>query len=217
MTRSRRPAREPIASRPLCSRGPCASSSKRATSSCTCRTRCGRSRPTGCATCRRRWSSWPACTGPATCTERGVGGCRNRVDRRCVAEVQHLWSFEDCAVRNPLAVILALGAASLYGLGNALEHRVVTETETGSALDVGLLRRLARRPLWLLGMFGDVGAFGLQAAALALGTLLVVQPLLACGLLVALPVSARWTGRSIQRRELIAAVVLCASLATFLI
>jgi drug/metabolite transporter (DMT)-like permease len=120
-------------------------------------------------------------------------------------------------VRGSLAVIFALGAAALYGLGNALEHRVVSETEAASGAEPGLLRRLVRRPLWVVGMVGDIGAYGLQAAALAFGTLLVVQPLLACGLLVALPLSARWTGRTIQRREWIAALVLCVSLATFLI
>jgi drug/metabolite transporter (DMT)-like permease len=120
-------------------------------------------------------------------------------------------------MENPVAVILALAAAGLYGLGNALEHRVVTDTEPDSRMDVGLLRRLARQPLWVLGMVGDVGAYGFQAAALAFGGLLVVQPLLACGLLVALPLSARWTKRAIRRREWIAAIVLCASLATFLI
>jgi drug/metabolite transporter (DMT)-like permease len=131
------------------------------------------------------------------------------------------------AMENPVAVIFALAAAGLYGLGNALEHRVVTDTapdsrrsdsrRPDSRVDVGLLRRLARQPLWLLGMFGDVGAYGFQAAALAFGGLLLVAPLLACGLLVALPLSARWTGRGIRKREWIAAVVLCASLATFLI
>ena len=118
---------------------------------------------------------------------------------------------------NPLAVIFALGAATLYGAGNALEHRVVADTEGDGRLRVGLLGRLARSPLWLLGMFGDVGAYGLQAAALALGTLLFVQPLLVCGLLVALPLNAHWTHRRLRARELLAATVLCASLATFLI
>ena len=120
-------------------------------------------------------------------------------------------------VRNALAVVFALGAATLYGLGNALEHRVASETVAGNGLDPGLLRRLARRPLWVFGMFGDVGAYGLQAAALALGALLLVQPLLACGLLVASPLNARWTHRRIRRREWVAAALLCASLATFLI
>jgi drug/metabolite transporter (DMT)-like permease len=118
---------------------------------------------------------------------------------------------------NPLAVIFALGAAILYGAGNALEHRVVADTEGDGQLRVGLLGRLVRSPLWLLGMFGDIGAYGLQAAALALGSLLFVQPLLVCGLLVALPLNAHWTHRRIRGREWLAAAVLCASLATFLL
>ena len=118
---------------------------------------------------------------------------------------------------NPLAVIFALGAAVLYGAGNALEHRVAADTEGDGRLRVGLLGRLARSPLWVLGMFGDAGAFGLQAAALAYGTLLFVQPLLVCGLLVALPLNAHWTHRRIRPREWLAATILCASLATFLL
>jgi drug/metabolite transporter (DMT)-like permease len=118
---------------------------------------------------------------------------------------------------NPLAVIFALGAAMLYGVGNALEHRVVAVADGDGRLRVGLFGRLVRSPLWILGMFGDVGAYGLQAAALAYGTLLFVQPLLVCGLLVALPLNARWTRRRIRPREWLAATVLCASLATFLI
>jgi drug/metabolite transporter (DMT)-like permease len=120
-------------------------------------------------------------------------------------------------VRNPLAMVFALGAAGLYGLGNALEHREVIDTAADGRLHVGLLGRLARRPLWVLGMFGDIGAYGFQAAALAYGSLLVVQPLLVCGLLVALPLNARWTRRRIRRSEWVAACVLCVSLATFLI
>src|SRR5258708_18306613 len=105
----------------------------------------------------------------------------------------------------------------LYGVGNALEHRVVAEVDEDRDRRGGLMRRLVRSPLWVLGMFGDVGAYALQAAALAYGTLLVVQPLLVCGLLVALPLNARWTHRRIRRREWVAATVLCASLAMFLI
>jgi drug/metabolite transporter (DMT)-like permease len=118
---------------------------------------------------------------------------------------------------NPLAVVFALGAALLYGAGNALEHRVVAETGGDRSLHDGFFARLVRSPLWVLGMFGDVGAYGLQAAALAFGSLVFVQPLLVCGLLVALPLNAHWTQRRIRGREWLAAIVLCASLATFLI
>jgi drug/metabolite transporter (DMT)-like permease len=120
-------------------------------------------------------------------------------------------------VRSPLAVVFALCAALLYGAGNALEHRVVNETDRDPRLHVGLLAKLARSPLWLLGTFGDVAAFGFQAAALAYGNLLFVQPLLVCGLLVGLPLSARWTRQPMRPREYATAAVLCAALATFLI
>jgi drug/metabolite transporter (DMT)-like permease len=120
-------------------------------------------------------------------------------------------------VRSPLAVLFALCAALLYGAGNALEHRVVNETDRDPRLHVGLLAKLARSPWWLLGMFGDVAAFGFQAAALAYGNLLFVQPLLVCGLLVGLPLSAHWTHQPLRTREYATAVVLCVALATFLI
>jgi hypothetical protein len=120
-------------------------------------------------------------------------------------------------VHSPLAVVFALCAALLYGAGNALEHRVVNETDRDPRLHVGLLAKLARSPLWLLGMFGDVAAFGFQAAALAYGNLLFVQPLLVCGLLVGLPLSAHWTHQPMRTHEYATAAVLCAGLATFLI
>ncbi len=118
---------------------------------------------------------------------------------------------------NPLAVLFALCAALLYGTGNALEHRVVNEEVGDAHVHLSLLGRLARSPLWLLGMFGDVAAYGFQAAALAFGGLLFVQPILVCGLLVALPLSAHWTGFRPRFREYAIAALLCAGLATFLV
>jgi drug/metabolite transporter (DMT)-like permease len=120
-------------------------------------------------------------------------------------------------VGNPLAVLFALCAALLYGAGNALEHRVVNEESGDRRLHVSLLGRLARSPFWLLGMFGDVAAYGFQAAALAFGSLLFVQPILVSGLLVALPLSAHWTGRRPRVREYVIAGLLCAGLAMFLV
>jgi hypothetical protein len=102
-------------------------------------------------------------------------------------------------------------------LGNALEHRVVVELPATSGVNVALLARLARSRQWLVGFGAETGGFGLHAAALAFGGLLFVQPLLCCGLLFALPLSARWSGRKLGRREWVHALLLCAGLATFLI
>ncbi|HWS44886.1 MAG TPA: DMT family transporter [Acidimicrobiia bacterium] len=118
---------------------------------------------------------------------------------------------------SPLAVVFALAAAVMFGLGNAIEHQVARTVPASRGVSVRVLGRLARSPKWLLGMVNDVGAFGFQAAALAFGGLLLVQPLLVCGLLVALALGARWSGRRLQRIEWLSAVALCVALATFLI
>jgi drug/metabolite transporter (DMT)-like permease len=120
-------------------------------------------------------------------------------------------------VTNPLAVVFALGAAVLFGWGNAVEHRVATEMSNPSGLSVVWVARLARERRWQLGWIAQIGGFGLHAAALAYGGLLLVQPLLACGLLFALPLSARWSGQSLRRQDWFYALLLCAGLSTFLI
>jgi hypothetical protein len=84
-------------------------------------------------------------------------------------------------------------------------------------VNVALMARLARSRRWLAGYGAEVAAFGLHATALAFGGLLFVQPLLASGLLVALGLSARWSGRPLERREWIHALLLCGGLATFLV
>jgi drug/metabolite transporter (DMT)-like permease len=118
-------------------------------------------------------------------------------------------------VRNAIAALLALGAAALFGIGNALEHREVFENE-GEELDPALLGRLAKRKRWWLGMTCDVGAYGLHATALALGSLVLVQPILPLNLLFAIPLAARWRHRRVSHQEIGLAILLCASLAIFL-
>jgi len=120
-------------------------------------------------------------------------------------------------VQSPLAVVFALAAAAMFGLGNALEHQVARTLPASRGVSVRLLARLARSPQWVLGMFNDVGAFGFQAAALAFAGLLVVQPLLVSGLLVALVLARRWSGQRLKRTEWVSALVLCAALAVFLV
>ena len=55
--------------------------------------------------------------------------------------------------------------------------------------------------------------FGLQAAALAFGSVLLVQALLVTSLLFALPLSAWWVGRRITRSQWLWAVLLAVSVA----
>jgi hypothetical protein len=89
-----------------------------------------------------------------------------------------------------VVVFLALGAATCYALSSALEQRAAKQERPYRSLDPRLLVRLVRRPLWLAGWAPDVAGTGLQAAALHLGALALVEPLLVCNLLLAIPLEA---------------------------
>ena len=76
---------------------------------------------------------------------------------------------------------------------------------------------MARRPVWLAGIGADALGFVAQAAALAIGRLAVVQPLLIASVVFALPLGARLTGQHVGRRDVGAAVIVTAALAAFLV
>jgi drug/metabolite transporter (DMT)-like permease len=115
-----------------------------------------------------------------------------------------------------LAVLCALASALLYAFASVLQQRGAAGAPAEQALRLGLLTRLARNPAWVLGVICDVAGYAAQWVALGRGTLVVVQPLLVCGLLFALPIGAWWAGRQLRPRDWMAAVAVCAGLALFL-
>jgi drug/metabolite transporter (DMT)-like permease len=115
------------------------------------------------------------------------------------------------------AFVLALAAAFMFALSNVLEQREAEQLPDDQSLRLSLVARLVRRPLWLVGFGADVSGYVCHAAALAFGSLVFVQPLLVTGLLFALLLRAAITGRQLHRRDLLAAVVLAAGLAVFLL
>lgn len=108
----------------------------------------------------------------------------------------------------PEAVAAALGAASLFALASALQHQEARAVETSAS--PSLLVTLARRPVWLVGIVADVGAVGLQALALGLGSVALVQTLLVAGLPLAAVLSAALAHRRLRRHE-VAGLVLCSA------
>src|ERR671916_212841 len=76
---------------------------------------------------------------------------------------------------------------------------------------------LARGPRWLAGIAADALGFVAQAAALAIGRIVVVQPLLATSVVFALPLGARLEGKPISRPEILAALAVTAGLGGFLV
>ncbi|ADG78906.1 Integral membrane protein OS=Tsukamurella paurometabola (strain ATCC 8368 / DSM / CCUG 35730/ CIP 100753 / JCM 10117 / KCTC 9821 / NBRC 16120 / NCIMB 702349/ NCTC 13040) OX=521096 GN=Tpau_2299 PE=4 SV=1 [Tsukamurella paurometabola] len=112
-----------------------------------------------------------------------------------------------------LSIVLALVAAFLFACGSAAQQAEAASIEEGTPL----LTQLLRRPRWWLGLAGDLGGYGFQAAALVFGPVLVVQPLIVAALLFALPVSAALNRTRVTRREWVYAAVLAGALALFLI
>jgi drug/metabolite transporter (DMT)-like permease len=124
--------------------------------------------------------------------------------------------MEVASLRRVLAIVSALGSALMYAFASVLQQRGAAAQPADQALRLSLLARLLRNPGWVLGLGCDVLGYFLQFIALGHGPLVVVQPLLVCGLLFALPLGAAWAGRKLGRRDWVAAVMVCAGLAVFL-
>lgn len=106
-------------------------------------------------------------------------------------------------------------AALLFALASAVQQRTAAAVPDDAAGGLGLMRVLVRRPSWWVGTLSDVAGYAAQAAALAVGSLVLVQPLLVTTLLFALPLGARWAGRRLRAADRGWAVVLAGSLAVF--
>lgn len=112
-------------------------------------------------------------------------------------------------------IALALTAALFFALGTVLQQRAGLEKPSEGSSS-GLLLRMARRPVWLAGTAADACGFLAQAAALGVGRLAVVQPLLVSSVVFALPLGARLTRQRVRRLDVGAAVLVVAALVVFL-
>jgi drug/metabolite transporter (DMT)-like permease len=112
-------------------------------------------------------------------------------------------------------ILLAFLAALVFALGTVLLQKAgMAEPEDGSS--AALLVRLARRPVWLAGIAASGIGFVLQAIALSIGRLAVVQPVLVSAVVFALPIGAKLTGQRVHRIDVVAAVMVTAALVAFL-
>ncbi|MEP9415343.1 DMT family transporter [Gordonia sp. VNQ95] len=116
-----------------------------------------------------------------------------------------------------LPMILALVAAMLFALASVLQAKGTQGLPDEGATGAGFLVTLARRKTWLLGISADILGFVVQAWALAVGSLMLVQPLLVSTLLFALPLAAITAHRRLLAREWFWAAILFASLVVFMV
>jgi len=111
-----------------------------------------------------------------------------------------------------LGVIGAVLAATLYNGGIAFQALEARETSPSRALRPSLLAGLAVQRRWLLGTLLVTAGWVLQAAALLVTPLTVVQPILAVGLVLLLVVGTRLLHERVGPREITAVAAICAGL-----
>jgi drug/metabolite transporter (DMT)-like permease len=112
-----------------------------------------------------------------------------------------------------IAALLALGAAFFIAIGDVIHQRSAHEVTDEPVSHVDLFMRLLRDGQWWLGSIVSAVGFGLQAAALGFGSVLLVQALLVTSLLFALPINARLMHRRVSRWDWTWAALLAAAVA----
>jgi len=115
------------------------------------------------------------------------------------------------------AILLSL-VASLCTATSSVCQRIGARRDEAADFDLRLPWRLARRPVWLLGLASMILGFAFQVSALHFGPLALVQPILALELLfvfayMALPGRSRVT---VRLRDWLAAVAMSAGIGSFL-
>jgi drug/metabolite transporter (DMT)-like permease len=112
-----------------------------------------------------------------------------------------------------VAALLALAAGLMVAIGDVLEQRSAQQVTDQPVGTLALFGRLLRDRRWWAGTLVAGAGFGLQAAALGLGSVVLVQALLVTSLLFALLINAGTRHRRITRVQGIWAVLLTAAVA----
>jgi drug/metabolite transporter (DMT)-like permease len=116
-----------------------------------------------------------------------------------------------------MVYLLSLLAAVSNALTSLLQRMGVEDAPKDSTLKLSLLTHALKRGVWLLGFAFMVGSFVMQAVALHLGNLSVVQPILTTELLFLVVLLATWFRFRIGLREWLGCVAAAGGLAGFLI
>jgi hypothetical protein len=129
-----------------------------------------------------------------------------------------LAGFLGCSELSMEKAILFAVLASFCTATASICQRIGARSSETAGFDIWLVFRLARRPVWLLGVASMIGGFLFQLTALQYGALALVQPILAVELLLVFGYMAvAGAGRvRVQRRDWLAAGAMSAGIAVFL-
>ncbi|HVC69589.1 MAG TPA: DMT family transporter [Acidimicrobiales bacterium] len=115
-----------------------------------------------------------------------------------------------------MVYILAICGALTNALTTILQRIGVEDAPADFSLHMSLIRYAARRKVWLLGCVGLVAGFLLQAFALHVGRLTIVQPILTLELPFLVAILAFWFRKPLRWQEWTGALVATAGLGVFL-
>jgi drug/metabolite transporter (DMT)-like permease len=109
-----------------------------------------------------------------------------------------------------LGIVAAIGASLLYNTSIALQALEAREVPGEHSLRLSLIGRLVRNRRWLLATGIGLLGWPLEIVALLLAPLTVVQPCIACGLILLLWLGATRLGERPGRREAVAVAAIVA-------
>ncbi|OBI10045.1 hypothetical protein AWC18_07855 [Mycolicibacter nonchromogenicus] len=113
--------------------------------------------------------------------------------------------------KETIAVLFALGAALFSAISDVVQQRSAHQVGDHGMGPVALFARLLTDRRWWLGTLSGLVGLGLQAVALGLGSVLLVESLLVTSLLFALPLGARHSGQRLARSVWMWAALLVAA------
>ena len=114
-------------------------------------------------------------------------------------------------------VWVALTAAVAFGWSTALMHHAVSSAPSDVRGILMLLRHVISQWRWILGFAASLAGLGLHAAALHLGSLSVVQPIVVSALVFGLVFRAALERRLLRTSEAAMALMVAAGLSLFLV
>ncbi len=107
-----------------------------------------------------------------------------------------------------IGIAFALAASLLFYAGIALQALEARKAPRGCGLRLSLLELLLRKPLWVLGLLLGLVGVAPQIVAFATAPFVVVQPLLAVGLLLLLFLGARLFSEPVELPNWLAALAI---------
>jgi len=113
------------------------------------------------------------------------------------------------------AILLAVAASLCTATASVCQRKGARRSQT-TGFDAGLVVRLARRPVWLLGIASMILGFGFQLTALRFGGLALVQPILAAELVFVFGYLAIAGSGRVRCRDWLAAAAMSAGIGVFL-